>query len=103
MPFDLAGGGSGVIVGVSQTLTDDEQLHACQYSEKIPMEDDIVNSSSALMAMPIELCLRSGLQASEYPAVERLVFASHSGRNEDELNPEFLCSLFHFLFAMRTE
>jgi hypothetical protein len=49
MPFDLPGGGSGVIVGVSQALTDDEQLHACQYSEKIPMEDDIVSSSSALM------------------------------------------------------
>jgi hypothetical protein len=67
------------------------------------MEADIASSSSALMAMPIELCSSSGLQASEYAAIKRLVFASHSSRNEDELNPEFICSLFHFLFAMRTE
>jgi hypothetical protein len=31
-----------------------------------------------------------------------LTFASHSSRNEDELNPEFLCSLFYYLFATRT-
>jgi hypothetical protein len=53
--------------------------------------------------MPSEPCSSSGLQASEYPAVERLVFVGHSSRNEDELNPEFLCSLFHSLVAMRTE
>jgi hypothetical protein len=76
------------------------QLHA---SSKIPTEADIVTSSSALMAMPIGLCSSSGLQASEYPAIEQLVFAGHSSRNDDELNPEFLCSLFHSLFAMRTE
>jgi hypothetical protein len=49
--------------------------------------------------MPIELCSSSGLQISEYPAMERLVFAGHSSRNEDELNSGLLCSLFHSLFA----
>jgi hypothetical protein len=53
--------------------------------------------------MPISLCSSSGLQASEYPAIERLAFAGHCSRNEDELNPEFLWSLFHSLFTMRTE
>jgi hypothetical protein len=51
--------------------------------------------------MPIESC--SSLQASESAPVERLVFASHSSRNENELNPEFLCYAFHSLFTMRTE
>jgi hypothetical protein len=53
--------------------------------------------------MLIEPYSSSGLQASEYAAVEQLVFARHSSRNEDETNPEFLCSLFHSLFTMRTE
>jgi hypothetical protein len=53
--------------------------------------------------MPTKLCSNSDLQASEYAAVQRLVFAGHSSRNDDELNPEFLCSVFHSLFAMPTE
>jgi hypothetical protein len=53
--------------------------------------------------MPSELCSSSSLQASEYPAIERLVFAGYSNRNGDELNPKFLYPLFHALFAMRTE
>jgi hypothetical protein len=53
--------------------------------------------------MPVELCSSSGLRAAEYPVVERLVFACHSSLNEEELNPELLCSGFHFLFATHTE
>jgi hypothetical protein len=53
--------------------------------------------------MLIELCSSSSLQAFEYPAIEWLAFAGHSSRNEDELNPEFLCSVSHYLFTMCTE